>query len=400
MSSRSVIAKRTAASVATKPSVPGSIGSVANANVRRPPYASIQSQVAFSQAQQAQQAPSPNFNLQQQQQLNQPPRKVGLQKPTQQIAPQLSQSQFQSYAQPQSQQSQQSQSQNQIPTKLNLNVAFGLTTLRLCKLEEQIMDINQHMQELYEKELETGTVENGKSGILSLEEREQYVHKDVYEGLTKKVEFMEKMIKDTNLNIQKILKENQQMKQNLITVTNHLNKHITDTTNKFIKTDNSLYQLDTNIQSLQYIEQEPQQSEFVEDHEYVLDNFNGEKQPTLMENSIHDPSLFTQTNPIHDTTSFPPFSNNNENIQYSFSDSNNTELQTTFLDNTSATSTTSLLEEDNINESNFTPSILHETNDKKKSNESKKRPPSLVPSLVPSRSEGTQERMQPHTIQL
>jgi hypothetical protein len=108
----------------------------------------MKSQVLLSQA-----GGGGGLNLQQQQQLNQPPRKVGLQRPTQTISPQLTQQQqYQAYYGGQQPQQQQQMGARGVPGapegKISIPIAFALTTMRLGKVEQTLDDIQSHLLDL------------------------------------------------------------------------------------------------------------------------------------------------------------------------------------------------------------------------------------------------------------
>jgi len=316
MSSRAVLAKRQQGATTVKAGIQGSLGTAANANMRRPPGQSMASQVAFSQAQMQQQQQQQGFNLQQQQQMNQPQRRVGQQRPTQQISPQLTQQQqYNAYygggQQPQPQQ------QPHGPLKLSVSDAFALTTIRLGSAEEKIMQLQEQIQDMITQGF--GMVEGEDGGVdeegnprprrptaATIPEGAQIVDKAAFDNMTKKLDASDKINKESQLNMQKLMKdmqqlrqENMQFKQAITTISNTLNKHINDTGKKFDETDGALTQLETAINSLQSYEQPM----LLEGNENTLDNFSGMGMPSLIgEGSVHDPNMFSESNPLTMTT--------------------------------------------------------------------------------------------------
>lgn len=139
MSSRAVLAKRTAQSTTVKqPQSGANFGTQAGANRSRPPGSSMAGQVAFSQAQQFQQPP---LSLQQQQQMGAPPRKVGMRPPSQTPGPQLTQQQ--QYSAHFGGMPQQPQKH-----KISFEAAIALTTIRLSAAEQNIIDIQSQIGDI------------------------------------------------------------------------------------------------------------------------------------------------------------------------------------------------------------------------------------------------------------
>ena len=397
MSSRGVIARRQASANAPlkPPNVPGSLGTVANSNARRGPVTSMNSQVAFSQAQQQQQQQQQYFNLQQQQQMNQPVRQIGVRPPGQNINPQYTAQQLQQFARNggpgQGQQGQmmnnygQQQPQGRIaPHKMTFQQAMGLATLRLGKLEEEFIKLQEERE--YEKE--NGII-NGGGGASMSGENSSGVDKAVLDDIIKQLETLTKQVQNSEskpsnpksdallLSLQKsnvaLVNENKQLKQYIQTLSNNLNNQIGITNKKFSETQQSINQLSTSVNELEgtviqmqeQIEQlesssganqqsgdidfgdllngssavsasasasinindyninfdednyEQDQDQDHEQDQYLnvnasdkeddkgdttteeeLDTYNGIKQTSLIENSMHDPTNFIQINPL------------------------------------------------------------------------------------------------------
>lgn len=144
-SSRAVTARRAAeANTVKTPQTGGGYGTMATANRQRPPGMSMGAQAAFAQAQYPQQG---GLNLHQQQALNQPPRKVGLQPPSRTVGPQLTQrEQQQAYYG-----NQQGMPQQQGPQhggKILMSDAIALVTLRLGAAEQNIIDMQEQIGDI------------------------------------------------------------------------------------------------------------------------------------------------------------------------------------------------------------------------------------------------------------
>jgi hypothetical protein len=145
-SSRAVTARRAAeANTVKTPQTGGGYGTQATANRQRPPGMSMGAQAAFAQAQYP--PPQGGLNLHQQQALNQPPRKVGLQTPSRTIGPQLNQrEQQQAYYG-----NQQGMPQQQGPQhggKILMSDAIALVTLRLGAAEQNIIDMQEQIGDI------------------------------------------------------------------------------------------------------------------------------------------------------------------------------------------------------------------------------------------------------------
>ena len=304
-----------------KNSSPSSYGTVANANVRRPPVASMASQVAFSQAQQ--QPPQPNFNLQQQQQMQQPTRQIGpgQRMPTQQIAPQLSQRQ-------QIQQHQQmggnsGNGGNGVPpNKISLDVAFALTTIRLGQAEQQIFDMSDQIQalimaqEMQEIEMRNNGGGNGNETTNSIPEGSKIIDKTTFDEMQKKLDVSDKTIRTLMTQVTGTTKQI----NDLMRAINELNKHAKFTTGRIDQFEGTLNGLELAINSIQSFEQPtldgfgPDEGAFAN---MEMDQFDGGvniNNNEIQQNnsgtnvSVHDSTNFTQQNPMIITTNKPDIS--------------------------------------------------------------------------------------------
>lgn len=129
--SRNAMARRQAANQPMqKNPVSGSLGTIGNSNMRRPPGQSMGAQIAFSQTQQ----PPQQYNASiQQQQFGQKNSRINAKQPIQM-------------------QERMDLKQQAPPPKITVSDAIGLTTMRLSKVEEQLIEVLDQIKNKYDDE--------------------------------------------------------------------------------------------------------------------------------------------------------------------------------------------------------------------------------------------------------
>lgn len=257
-SSKNAMARRQSANQpsAQRNPVMGSLGTVGNSNMRRPPGASMNAQVAFSQAQ----PPIQNLYLQQQQQLG---GQGGMQKQ------QMNGGNSRNMGKQQMMYQETLQQEMKQPPKISISDAIGLTTMRLSKVEEQLIEIFEQMKNKFDEDYNqnnyfsnggenTGSNNLASNEILSenkrkIENIEQIVtlNKKDQDNINK---VLDSKIKTINLNMQKqhveqnnlanFAKENISKLQNAL---NDLKTSVSDIKNSFTDLNISISDINEKI---------------------------------------------------------------------------------------------------------------------------------------------------------
>lgn len=323
MSSRAVLAKRTAQSTTVKaPQTGNSYGTQSTANRARPPGSSMAGQVAFSQAQQQYQQP---LSLQQQQQMGAPPRKVGIRPPSQTPGPQLTQQQqynahFGGAGGGGQQMPQRPQQQ-----KISVESAIALTTMRLSVAEQNIIDIQSQIGDILmngmmgggagfdEYDEEGNPVPPSMMGAGGAQQQQQMqtaapsaqssaqldaLKKEV-DDLKVRFALIEKTTKDLPLAtnnamtmIKKLSADNLQFKNQITQLTNMLNKSVGDMDRKF-------NEMSQTIATLEYAQQQQPIPDMDDGVHLELSQIHGEGDNGELG---EDTPLFTTNNPMIEPT--------------------------------------------------------------------------------------------------
>ena len=243
-SSKNAISRRLAAASNVVKEIPSGAryGTATTSGQQRPPGMSMGAQAAFAQAQYGQ-----PLNLQQQQALNQPPRKIGLQPPSRHPGPQ--QEQYYGGGGNKGMQAQQ-------PGKILMSDAIALVTLRLGAAEQNIIDMQEQITDI----LINGS---GGSGVEEYDEEGNLIPrmqmmgggaapppsedidalKKEIDALKMRINGVEKTTKDvaatagvnknTQMVIQKLSSDNNMFKTQITQLTNLLNKNMAEMGRKF-----------------------------------------------------------------------------------------------------------------------------------------------------------------------
>lgn len=280
-SSRAVTARRAAeANTVKTPQTGGGYGTQATANRARPPGMSMGAQAAFAQAQYP---PPQGLNLQQQQALNQPPRKVGLQPPSRTIGPQMTQKEQYNAYYGGGQGQQQQQGPQPHSGKLLVSDAIALVTLRLGAAEQNIIDIQEQIGDIlmngvptadeYDEEgnlIRTGgaPLSFGAAGAAAAitqappSEELEALKKELdalkarlggVEKTAKDAVAMSGAVKNTDTVVRKLTSENAMFKNQITQLTNLLNKNMGEMERKFDE-------MATNLAKITYDQQMMQQN--------------------------------------------------------------------------------------------------------------------------------------------
>jgi hypothetical protein len=296
---RSQIQKRTSPS-ASKPPM-----------IRPPPVRSMNAQIGNVSPLQQQQL----LTLQQQRQQQQPQRIVGQPSP-QNIPKYMQQSQ---QAQQQQQQTPSSlQSSKMDSPKISIGNAIALTSLRLGKIEEYIMKLQEEgIEDILTNGGGIGSTMSGvgEDGlpVQKLNENIMMIEKAVWENITKRLDSLEKQNREFSASIKTHSMELQNQKKQHITIINVQNqmnqiqgsmaefkKHMEDTNTYLQEFETAISTLENNILQKQEVNYEYDANTLLDTGIDQLNTFNGLNPPNLYDNSLHDMNTFTESNPILD----------------------------------------------------------------------------------------------------
>ena len=129
------------------------------------------------------------------------------------------------------------QHDNGLPfTKLTVSDAVGLITLRLGRVEQFIIDLQEERN-------------NGGSSMGNLPENTKLIDNSVLTSIINRLDTLEKknLTSGNNEQITKLEKELKEAKDHLLNIILKLEKHITETNNKFTDVETSLSNLESSL---------------------------------------------------------------------------------------------------------------------------------------------------------
>ena len=217
--------------------------------------------------------------------------------------------------------------------KIPLEVAFALTTIRLGKVEQFVMKLQelgiedsllngfQHSSDFDSVSMVGGGGGHHDKNSGTSHDNMMLIEKPVFESLIKRLDALEKQNAEFIASLKKTADETAMVKKNNMISTNNiqtnigniqntvgningnLTKYMTDTNTRLQEIETVIESIDNDIKELQQPLNENMtflqgENEFLSNSDN-LNSFNGQTQPILYENSVHDPSIFSQTNPLN-----------------------------------------------------------------------------------------------------